>query len=69
MKYKVYQKVVVNQPRHETVEFDSFDDCVEWLRTCFKPINYVVIDTETNEWVDGQALFQTDYSKLFSYRT
>jgi len=70
MKYKIYQKVVVNQPCHETTEFDTLDECAAWLKQQPTPINYIVVDVETNEWFDGYALtLPADYQKLFSYRT
>lgn len=73
MKYKIFQKVVVNRPCHESTTFDTLEECVAWLTiTHLEPIDYVIVDTETNEWFDGHGLtatIQTDYQKLFSYRT
>lgn len=69
MKYLIFQKVVVNQPHHETISFNSLEECVSWLTTQSNPIDYVVVDSEINEWFDGYTLTSpnTDYRSLFSY--
>ncbi len=72
MKYKIYKKAFVCEYDEQTAEFNTIDECVNWLRNCLRPIIYVVVDNETNEWFDGQGLtatIQIDYSKLFFYRT
>lgn len=67
MRYLIFQKVVVNQPHHETASFATLPECAGWLVQDAQ--NYVVVDTETDEWFDGGALLRSEHSlrSLLSY--
>ena len=67
MRYSIFQKVVVNQPRHESASFNTLPECAHWLTQ--DAHNYVVVDTGTDEWYDGGALLRSDSNlrSLLSY--
>lgn len=69
MKYKIFHKINVSIPDYWVEQFDTPEECVAYLTTLKNTVEFVVVDTETNEWFDGYTLTHppVNYKSLFSY--